>query len=215
MQFAAVVLTPARVVQISCRIVPRRRKRGLALNADPEFVRGSRLLEEAYELAVDAHHGARRRNDTDVDHPVAVAMLLEERGFDDEVVAAALLHEVLEDTATERSEITDRFGPGVAELVRVMTEDASIEPYEERKAEHRARVADYSTRAAAIYAADKLAKTRALHHDEGGNLSEAKLDHYRRTLIELQEAHPELPFLEDLEEALQDLDADRQHAARS
>jgi hypothetical protein len=96
-----------------------------------------------------------------------------------------------------------------------MTEDDSIEPYEVRKAEHRARVSEHSTRAAAIYAADKLAKTRALHHDEGGNLSEAKLDHYRRTLIELREAHPELPFLDELEGALRALDADREHAARS
>lgn len=183
------------------------------MNADPEFVRGSRLLEEAYELAVDAHHGARRRNDTDVDHPVAVAMLLEERGFDDEVVAAALLHEVLEDTTTERSEITERFAPGVAELVRVMTEDPSIEPYEERKAEHRARVARHSSRAAAIYAADKLAKTSAIR-DRGGPVSDHKLHHYRQTLVELRQAYPELPFLDELEEGLPELDAERDQVSR-
>ena len=183
------------------------------LNADPEFVRGSPLLEEAYELAVDAHHGARRRNDTDVDHPVAVAMLLEGRGFDEEVVAAALLHEVLEDTATERSEITERFGPGVADLVRVMTEDASIEPYEERKAEHRARVARHSSRAAAIYAADKLAKTSAIRH-HGGPISDHKLHHYRQTLVELRRAYPELPFLNELDEGLRKLDAERDQLSR-
>jgi guanosine-3',5'-bis(diphosphate) 3'-pyrophosphohydrolase len=183
------------------------------LNADPEFVRGSRLLEEAYQLAVDAHHGARRRNDTDVGHPVDVGLLLHERGFDDEVVAAALLHEVLEDTATESSEITDRFGPGVADLVGAMTEDASIEPYEKRKAEHRARVARHSRRSAAIYAADKLTKARSLRH-HSGPLSEEKLHHYRRTLIELEQTYPDLPFLPELADAMQALDAERTHAGR-
>ena len=181
----------------------------------PEFARGSRLLEDAYELALDAHCGSGRTGDTGIDHPTAVAALLDEQGFPPEVIAAGLLHDVVEDTATRQEEVVERFGPEIGGLVAVMTEDRSIEPYEERKAEHRARVSEHSTRAAAIYAADKLAKTRALHQDEGGNLSEAKLDHYRRTLIELREAHPELPFLEELEEALQDLDADRQHAARS
>jgi (p)ppGpp synthase/HD superfamily hydrolase len=181
----------------------------------PAFAQGPRLLEEAYELAAEAHHGARRRNSTNIDHPAEVGRLLHDAGYDDEVVAAALLHDVIEDTETDLAEIGDRFGPRVAELVCVMTEDDSIEPYEVRKAEHRARVSEHSTRAAAIYAADKLAKTRALHHDEGGNLSEAKLDHYRRTLIELREAHPELPFLDELEGALRALDADREHAARS
>ena len=179
--------------------------------ASPEFIRGSPLLEEAYELAVEAHHGARRRNDTNIDHPAAVGRLLQAEGFDDEVVAAALLHDVVEDTDTDLAEIAERFGPRVAELVCVMTEDASIEPYEERKGEHRARVAGHSSRAAAIYAADKLAKTQALQHD-GGRISEAKLHHYRQTLIELREAYPELPFLAQLEEALRALDADREHA---
>jgi polyphosphate kinase len=183
------------------------------LNPDPEFVHNSRMLEEAYELAVDAHHGARRRSDTDVDHPVAVGMLLHERGFDDEVVAAALLHEVLEDTATEKSEITERFGPGVGELVGVMTEDASIELYEERKAEHRGRIARHSSDAAAIYAADKLASASAIR-DHGGPVPERKLRHYRQTQIELSGAHPGLPFLAELEEGLRELEAEQDRVAR-
>jgi predicted HD phosphohydrolase len=185
-----------------------------SLDGIPGFAQGSRLLEEAYELAADAHHGARRRSDTNIEHPVEVGRLLHDEGFDDEVVAAALLHDVVEDTDTDLGEIGDRFGPRVAELVCVMTEDASIERFEQRKAEHRARVADHSSRAAVIYAADKLAKTRALHHDDGGPLSDARLDHYRQTLIELREAYPELPFLEELADALRALDADREQVGR-
>jgi (p)ppGpp synthase/HD superfamily hydrolase len=177
----------------------------------PQFARGSRLLEDAYELAVDAHCGSGRKGDTGIDHPTAVAELLGERGFDQEIVAAGLLHDVLEDTDTVQDEIVERFGPEIGELVAVMTEDASIEPYEARKAEHRARVAPSA--AAPIYAADKLAKTRALRND-GGEISDAKLDHYRRSLARLREAQPDLPFLLELEENLSAIDADRQHATR-
>ena len=178
----------------------------------PQFARGSNLLEEAYELADDAHSGPGRRKNTDIEHPVAVAELLDERGFDQEVVAAGFLHDVLEDTGTAPDEIVDRFGPEVGGLVAVMTEDDAIEPYAARKADHRARVAADSG-AAAIYAADKLAKTRALM-DGGGEVSDAQLDHYRRTLMALRESQPELPFLPELEENLRAIDADRQHAAR-
>lgn len=178
----------------------------------PEFARGSSLLEEAYELADDAHCGLRRRNNTDIDHPAAVAELLAEHGFDPHIVAAGFLHDVLEDTDTDPDEIVERLGPEVAELVVAMTEDVSIEPYKERKAEHRARVTAHS-RAAAIYAADKLAKTRALRAG-GGSVSDAKLDHYRRTLVALRETQPELPFLPELERNLRAIDADRHSAAR-
>lgn len=178
----------------------------------PAYAQGSRLLEEAYELAADAHSGPRRK-DTDLAHPIAVAGLLHERGFDEEVVAAGLLHDVLEDTGADVSEIEHRFGPGVGDLVSVLTENASITDYEERKAEHRGRVARDGSRAAAIYAADKLAKVRGIRA-EHGEVPDAKLEHYRRTLAELRGAHPELPFLADLEGELHALDARREHAGR-
>lgn len=178
----------------------------------PQFARGSSLLEEAFELADDAHTGPGRRKNTGIEHPTAVAELLADRGFDQQVVAAGFLHDVLEDTDTDPDEIVERFGPEVGGLVAAMTEDPSIEPYEDRKAEHRARVAANSG-AAAIYAADKLAKTRALMYG-GGEISDEKLDHYRQTLAALREAQPELPFLPDLEENLRAIEADRQHATR-
>ena len=169
----------------------------------PDFTRGSPLLEGAYRMALAAHHGPRRRGDTDIEHPIAVARLLRERGFDDEVVAAGLLHDVVEDTATSTDEIAERYGPEVARLVSQMTEDAGIEPYEDRKAEHRARVAgDHSV--AAIYAADKLATTRKYHaaHEQP---QAAQLDHYLETLRTLSAEQPDVPFLRDLRACLEEL----------
>ncbi|MGH2962811.1 MAG: HD domain-containing protein [Solirubrobacterales bacterium] len=179
----------------------------------PAYVQGSPLIGEAYELAADAHSGPGRKKGTDLAHPIAVGMLLHERGYDDEVIAAGLLHDVLEDTDADVSEIAERFGPGVAALVTVLTEDASIPEYEDRKAEHRERVAGGGQLAAAIYAADKLAKMRGIRED-GVDVPDEKLEHYRQTLVELRGAHPELPFLADLEGELRAADGRRERVGR-
>lgn len=163
------------------------------------------LLAGALGFALSAHHGPRRDGDTDIDHPVAVARLLDEAGFDEEVVAAALLHDVLEDTETDVDEIRERFGEPVAALVATMTEDEEIDGYAERKAEHRRRIGSADHAAAAIFAADKLATTRALV-GEGAQVEGERLDHYRRTLDELSRAHPDVAFLDELRAALDRLE---------
>jgi len=168
----------------------------------PEFIAESDFLRSAFELARSAHHGPAREGDTEIDHPVAVAQLLDEAGFDEHVVAAALLHDVVEDTSLDLDAIADPFGPDIARLVAEMTEDAGIESYPERKAEHRSRVSR-DRRAAAIYAADKLATTRGLQGPE--EVPPQKLQHYLQTLATLCETHPDLPFLAELREELNGL----------
>src|SRR4028119_1370789 len=63
----------------------------------PDFIAGRELVTRAYEVACRAHHGPEREGDTDIEHPTAVARLLDGAGFGDEIVAAALLHDVVED----------------------------------------------------------------------------------------------------------------------
>jgi len=168
----------------------------------PEFARGTPLLEGAFLMAQSAHHGPRREADTNIEHPVRVAELLSAEGFDDTIVAAALLHEVIEDTATDLGEVKEGFGPEVARLVAAMTENEQIEPYEERKAEHRDRVArDRSV--AAIYAADKLANTEALLEHDPASAPEPRVEHYVNTLRTLSETNPDLPFLGELRRELE------------
>ena len=166
----------------------------------PSFATESALLRGAHEFALSAHHGPARQGDTEIDHPVRVACLLHEAGFEEEVVAAALLHDVVEDTAIDLDQIEARFGPEIACLVGEMTEDEGIEPYEARKAEHRERVAD-DRRVAAIYAADKLANTRTLN-EEAEETDRKKFEHYCRTLDKLAAEQPDLPFLGPLREEL-------------
>ena len=170
----------------------------------PEFAAASPLLAGAYRFAREAHHGERRTDDTDVDHPVEVAALLHDAGFDEDVVAAALLHDVVEDSTTDIAEIRERFGAAVADLVADMTEDESIEPYDERKAAHRDQVRAAGRDTAAIFAADKLVNVRAMRAS-AEPADTAKLDHYERTLATLSAEHPDLSFLDALAHQLRAL----------
>ena len=168
--------------------------------ASSAFARRSRLVSSALEFARSAHHSP-GADDTPIDHPMHVARILHAHGYEDEVVAAGLLHDVVEDTPEELGGIVRRFGEPVARLVSVLTEDASIEPYEARKAEHRRRVCEAGHEAAAVFAADKLAKVRELAA-EGSAVEPQKLEHYVRSLEMVRSAHPDVPFLDELEREL-------------
>jgi guanosine-3',5'-bis(diphosphate) 3'-pyrophosphohydrolase len=151
-------------------------------------------------MAQDAHRGPGPNGAKSPSHPVAVAELLSQHGFDETVVAAALLHDTVEWTPLLPIEIEERFGPEVATLVAEVTEDPQIEPYPARKAEARSRMMR-DRPAAAIYAADKLANTRDLLADDR-RVDGERLDHYIKTLRLLSESRPELPFLRELSEEL-------------
>ena len=126
--------------------------------------RARRRSAEAYALAESAHREQKRKDGTSpyIGHPLAVAERLAAAGLDEPTVAAAILHDVVEDSDLGVGEIVERFGVEIGELVSALTDDRTIEDYEERKREHRERVAAAGPRAAAIYAADKLVNVRDL-----------------------------------------------------
>jgi GTP pyrophosphokinase len=128
-------------------------------------VERSDLVRDALELARQAHAGQLRRGSDGrpyIEHPIAVAELLLEHRYGDEVAAAALLHDVVEKSEATAAEVRERFGDTVGDLVEALTEDESIPVYEERKQEHRWRVAKVSPAAIAIFAADKLTNVMML-----------------------------------------------------
>ena len=170
----------------------------------PDFIAGRELVSRAYAHALHAHHGPPREGDTDIDHPVSVAELLDTAGFGDEVVAAALLHDVVEDTSEGLERIELEFGGEVRGLVEAMTEDPSIQDYGDRKAEHRGRVLAAGAGPASIYAADKLARVRA-YRASGEPVEMHRLEHYWDTLELFMGRRPELPFLVELAEELPEL----------
>jgi len=172
--------------------------------AVPDFIAGRELPQRAFDYAFGAHHGPSREGDTDIDHPVAVARLLDRAGFGEEVVAAAFLHDVVEDTSRGLDGIEAEFGAEVRGLVEAMTEDATIEDYGARKAEHRERVLAAGAAPASIYAADKLARATA-YRDAEQAVAAHRLDHYWDTLQLFAGRRPELPFLSELAAALPEL----------
>ncbi len=187
----------------------------------------SRLVREALAEARRAHAGQVRNSGSGetpfIEHPLAVAELLAKSGWPDEVVAAALLHDAIEHGDAQLEELRARFGEPVAGLVAVLTEDASIEPYGQRKDEHRERVARAGREARAVFAADKLVNVRALRdayelrgEDVDRELRvpiDTQLHTWERDLKMLSEAEPSQLLVARLAEELADLRRERSKPA--
>jgi guanosine-3',5'-bis(diphosphate) 3'-pyrophosphohydrolase len=83
----------------------------------------------AYELAVSAHQGQfRLSGEPYVCHPVSVAMILADIHMDAKGIMAAMLHDVIEDTAISKEQLKDEFGEEVAELVDGVSKLTQLEP---------------------------------------------------------------------------------------
>ena len=85
------------------------------------------LLKNAYFFSQKAHTGQfRKSGEPYISHPVAVARILGELHLDVTTLAAALLHDVVEDTGIPKEEISERFGSSAAELVDGVSKLARI-----------------------------------------------------------------------------------------
>jgi (p)ppGpp synthase/HD superfamily hydrolase len=188
----------------------------------------SKLIREALDTARRAHAGQIRNGSGGspyIEHPLAVAELLAENDFDEQVLAAALLHDVIEESATGVAEIRRDFGDRVADLVAALTDEESIEDYRRRKEAHRRQVDAAGSDARAIYAADKLANIRALRRvyagagEAVGDELKAPLDDkvavWEADLALLRSRDPDLALLSELEDQLAGLGADRQGAGQA
>jgi (p)ppGpp synthase/HD superfamily hydrolase len=166
---------------------------------EPPFTAGRPLVARALAWAEKRHRGQSRPMDDApfIVHPLEVAALLSSLGCDEEVIAAGLLHDVVEITGTGIGEVRSRFGARVATIVAAVTEDDSIEDYEERKGALRRQVAEAGEDAHTVYAADKLAKVRELRAQANGTLDD-RIGHYEESLHMLEGVAPDLPFLRQL-----------------
>jgi len=187
----------------------------VATQASPRTkgVRGSELARSALAFARERHAGQLRDGDGApfVTHPLEVAALLDEAGYPGEVVAAGVLHDVVENSATTPVEIEARFGPDVARLVLAVTEDEGLTDDAERRAALRLQVARAGERAAAIFAADKVSKARELRLlASRGPLPESarpKLEHYERSHEMLAALIPGHPLVAQLRMELEAIEA--------
>lgn len=126
------------------------------------------LEEQARRYATQAHAEAgQRRKYTDepyIVHPAAVVELVRSVSHDEHLLAAAWLHDTVEDTGTTLSDIENFFGPRVAELVEMLTD--SVQPSAKnraaRKLAHFQHTASASPDAQTIKLADIIDNTRSI-----------------------------------------------------
>jgi guanosine-3',5'-bis(diphosphate) 3'-pyrophosphohydrolase len=117
-------------------------------------------------LAFAAHkHRDQRRKDAEaspyINHPIALAEVLAGEGgvADAEVLAAALLHDTIEDTATTAAELRAEFGARIAAMVEEVTDDQSL-PKADRKRLQIEHAAALSPGAKLVKLADKICNLR-------------------------------------------------------
>ncbi|WP_313683461.1 HD domain-containing protein [Pantoea sp.] len=126
------------------------------------------LEDQARRYATQAHAAAgQRRKYTDepyIVHPAAVAELVRSVTDDEAMLAAAWLHDTIEDTPSTLQDIESHFGPRVAELVDMLTDSAQPQAKNRaaRKLAHFRHTAQASPEAQTIKLADIIDNTRAI-----------------------------------------------------
>jgi (p)ppGpp synthase/HD superfamily hydrolase len=136
---------------------------------------------QAIAFLIDAYEGVRTAAGKGLPHAQAVADILRDAGYEQQVQVAALLPDVVEDTPRRIQDVRDAFGKTVAATVEALTEDDNIRNYAERKRALRAQVIGAGTTVMAIALADKIA---TLQHARitATRVRRRKLAHYEATL---------------------------------
>lgn len=132
------------------------------------------ILDQAIVFAVEAHSGTNRKggNIPYILHPLEAAAIVGSMTADREIMAAAVLHDVVEDTGITVEEIQSRFGVRIAEIVAAESENKreglpAQETWELRKKETLAHLAAETDAAVKMVAlGDKLSNIRAMYRDQ-------------------------------------------------
>tara|TARA_R110002072_G_scaffold173600_3_gene328447 strand:+ start:2933 stop:3580 length:648 start_codon:yes stop_codon:yes gene_type:complete len=177
----------------------------------------SALVEKALRVAVDAHRDqTRKASDLPYfQHPASVVLILARCGFDDdELLAAAVLHDTIEDTDFTVESLMELFPAAVVRLVQECTEEKTDQagekiPWRARKEAHIALLRNASVAGRAIVLADKLHNLGSMvfdfeHGDEFWSHFNASPDDviwYHREIVAAATTFPgtpELPISEKL-----------------
>lgn len=190
-----------------------------ALSVRPALGDPPSLLDRAYALAKAAHGSQIRASDGRpfVDHIVEVATLLEQAGFDEELVATGLLHDAVERGTLSEAQLRSEMPRAICDRVLALTEDETIESFEARKTALRDQVAMAGQEALTVFAADKLSDILGLERGietSGGEVEErmgtsvaSLAGHYRGSVEMIARLTPDCPFLPTLEARLERLDS--------
>lgn len=122
------------------------------------------ILLKAISFAANKHSHQRRKDEAStpyINHPISVTLIISEVGGvnDQDVLAAALLHDTIEDTDTSADELEVLFGRKVRRLVEEVTDDKTLAK-DTRKQNQIAHAAKLSPAAVMIKLADKISNIR-------------------------------------------------------
>ncbi len=124
------------------------------------------MIREAVEFAVEAHRGGVRKG-TQVPyivHPLEAAVIVGSMTDDEELIAAAVLHDVLEDTDASEEELRRRFGDRVTDLVVQETDDKT-RSWQERKQSKLEKAKKADPELKLLILGDKLSNIRSMARD--------------------------------------------------
>lgn len=178
------------------------------------FLEDLPVTRAAAEFARQRHGPQRRDSDGAlfIVHPLEVASELQRCGYSDHVIAAAVLHDVLENTGTTPTDLQARFGSEICKLVALVSDDPAINNDEAQKDDTRDRVRAAGGDALVIYAADKISKVRELRVLAARGLpqpdAKTKLNRHQKSLHMLEQTVPDSRLIQLLRfelDALQQL----------
>jgi (p)ppGpp synthase/HD superfamily hydrolase len=175
------------------------------------FVEGLPQTQAAMAYAERMHGGQRRADGTPfILHPLEVASLLYDNGAPDHLIAAGVMHDLIEKSDATPADLRERFGPRITELVLAVSDDGRITGYGKRKAALRRQVAGAGEEALTLFAADKLSKLRELRRETAVDsaasaaparvreLRARRVRHYQRSLALLEERLHDSPLVREL-----------------
>jgi (p)ppGpp synthase/HD superfamily hydrolase len=181
----------------------------------PSFVSGLPRTRAAIAYAEERHAGQCRADGSPfILHPLEVASILYYAGAPDHLVAAGLLHDVMEKAGVGEGELERLFGGRDRELVVAVSDDDRITRYAARKAALRLQVAVAGDEALMLFAADKLSKLRELRRETESDddrsaasrrvraMRARRLRHYQRSLALLEERLRNCSLVRELRDEL-------------
>jgi GTP diphosphokinase / guanosine-3',5'-bis(diphosphate) 3'-diphosphatase len=163
------------------------------------------LVLRALAFAADKHRDQRRKDalaSPYINHPIALANVLVSEGAVDDpaVIAAALLHDTVEDTQTTPAELAAAFGPAIAGIVAEVTDDKSL-PKAERKRLQVEHAAAMSREAKLVKLADKICNLRDMAEHPPAKWDLVRRREYfewaKAVIDRLRGVHPRLETLFD------------------
>jgi (p)ppGpp synthase/HD superfamily hydrolase len=179
------------------------------------------IIKNAIRFSIKTHevYQKQKRKGKDIPyitHPLIVGILLSRAGADEEIVAAGILHDTIEDSAAfkkvTKEMLKGRFGERVSEIVNDVSDLSRLKTWDERKQEALDRIKSFPRDSLMVKAADVLANSTELlndYHHHGGKVfdrfaapREKIIWYYTAASTALLKRWPKIPFAADLKSTI-------------